>query len=188
VQVALCTLLLVGAGLFVRSLQRLEAQDLGFSTSRLLLVSLDFRDALIGTARDRIYLDAAKRVATLPGVTGATVVQAMPFGNFNIPPISVPGRADPPSVGGQLPYLYAATPAYLDLMGVQLRSGRLFTDRDRRGSQLVVLVNETMARTVWPGERAIGKCIRAGFDLSAGEPSPLAPATLPCREVVGVVR
>ncbi|PYP67738.1 MAG: hypothetical protein DMD26_03865, partial [Gemmatimonadetes bacterium] len=187
-QVALCTLLLVGAGLFVRSLQRLEEQDLGFSTSRLLLVSLDFRDALIGPERDRIYIDAANRVATLPGVTGATIVQALPFGNFHVPPISVPGHAEPPSVGGQLPYLYAATPAYLDLMDVRLRSGRLFTERDRRGSQLVVLVNETMARTVWPGESALGKCVRAGFDLSGGEPSPLAPATLPCREVVGVVR
>ena len=187
-QVALCTLLLIGAGLFVRSLQRLEEQDLGFSTSRLLLVHLDFRDALIGPERDRVYTDAAKRVATLPGVTGATIVQATPFGNFHVPPISVPGHAQPPSVGGQLPYLYAATPTYLDLMGVRLLRGRLFTDQDRRGSQLVVLVNESMARAVWPGESALGKCIRAGFDLSAGEPSPLAPATLPCREVVGVVR
>src|SRR5204863_5008771 len=65
---------------------------------------------------------------------------------------------------------------------------RLFSDRDRRGSSFVVLVNETFARTVWPGQSAVGKCIRAGFGLAAGEPTPLAPATLPCREVVGVVR
>jgi hypothetical protein len=123
----------------------------------------------------------------MPGVTGATVAQSMPFGNFNIPPISVPGRAEPPSVGGQLPSMYAATPEYLALMNVKLREGRLFNANDRRGSALVVLVNETMARSVWPGQSAIGKCIRLGFDLSAGEPSPLAPATLPCRQVVGVV-
>ena len=187
-QVALCTLLLFGAGLFVRSLQRLEAQDLGFSTSRLLLVTLDFRETIRGPEHDRAYLDAAARLATMRGVSAATVVQAMPFGNFNVPPISVPGRAEPPSVGGQLPYLYAATPTYLRLMGVTLREGRLFAEGDGRGSPLVVLVNETMARSLWPGQSAVGKCIRVGFDPVAAEPSPLAPETLPCREVVGVVR
>jgi putative ABC transport system permease protein len=73
-------------------------------------------------------------------------------------------------------------------MGVTLREGRLFTDADRRGSPLVVLVNETMARSLWPGQSAVGKCIRVGFDPAAAEPSPLAPETLPCRQVVGVVR
>jgi predicted permease len=188
VQVALCTVLLFGAGLFVRSLRRVEAQDLGFSASHLMLVTLDFRDALRGADRDRAHFSAAERLTTLPGVTGATVMQAMPFGNFNVPPISVPGRAEPPSVGGQLPYLYAATPTYLRLMGVTLRDGRIFTEGDRRGSPPVVLVNETMARSLWPGQSAVGKCIRVGFDPAAGEPSPLAPATLPCREVIGVVR
>jgi len=172
----------------VRSLQRLEAQDLGFSTARLLLVQLDFRETLKGTESDPIYTELAQRLTSLPGVTGATIVQALPFGNFNVPPISVPGMPNPPSVGGQLPYLYAATPAYLDLMGVSLREGRLFNDRDGRGTPLVVLVNETFARTVWPGRSAIGKCVRAGFDFSLGEPTPHAPETLPCREVVGVVR
>ena len=187
-QVTLCTVLLFGAGLFVRSLQRLEAQDLGFSTSRLLLVSFDFHDAVTGAERDRAYVGAAQRLAAMRGVTGATVVMSMPFGNFNVPPISVPGRAEPPSVGGQLPYLYTATPTYLRLMGVTLREGRLFSQGDGRGSPLVVLVNETMARSLWPGESAVGKCIHVGFDPAASEPSPLAPATLPCRQIVGVVR
>ncbi|HKN69317.1 MAG TPA: FtsX-like permease family protein, partial [Gemmatimonadaceae bacterium] len=186
-QVALCTILLFGAGLFVQSLQRVEAQDLGFSTSRLLLVNLQFREQLTGPERDRAYLGAAERLATMRGVTGATVVLSMPFGNFNVPPISVPGRAEPPSVGGQLPYLYTATPAFLRLMGVTLREGRLFNETDGRGSPLVVLVNETMARSLWPGQSAIGKCIRVGFDPAAAEPSPLAPETLPCRQIVGVV-
>jgi predicted permease len=187
-QVALCTVLLFGAGLFVRSLHRVEAQDLGFSTSRLLLVNLEFREQLSGPERDRAYLGAAERLATMRGISGATVVLSMPFGNFNVPPISVPGRAEPPSVGGQLPYLYTATPTFLRLMGVTLREGRLFNEGDGRGSPFVVLVNETMARSLWPGQSAIGKCIRLGFDPAAAEPSPLAPETLPCRQIVGVVR
>jgi len=186
-QVALCTVLLVGAGLFVRSLQRVQAQDLGFTTSHLLFVTLDFHTQLPAAEHDRLHRDAVDRLATLRGVTGATIVQGMPFGPHNIPPISVPGLAEPPGMGIQLPIMYAATPEYLRMMDVRLRDGRLFDRRDGRGSPFVVLVNETMARTVWPGQRAIGRCIRAGFDPSAA-PGPLAPASLPCREVVGVVR
>jgi predicted permease len=192
VQVALCTVLLVGAGLFVRSLQRVRSQDLGFSTARLLHVTLDFRSVVPAAERDRVHEAAARRVAALPGVTAATVVQGMPFSSHNIPPIHVPGY-DMPSPGEQqLPIMYAATPAYLDLMGVALRDGRLFTARDDdAASPLVVLVNETMARTAWPGQRAIGKCVRAGYGLTAPGPDsdPMAEAaSLPCREVVGVVR
>jgi predicted permease len=186
-QVALCTVLVVGAGLFTRSLQRVKAQDLGFSASHLLFVTLNVRANVGGPERDVIHMDAVRRLSGLPGITAATVVQATPFGSFNVPPISVPGMDKPPSVGGQLPMLYAATPEYLRMMDVKLRDGRLLTDADRRDAPLVVLVNETFARKVWPGERAVGKCIRLGFDPTQ-EPSPMAPASLPCREVVGVVR
>jgi predicted permease len=187
VQVALCMILLVGAGAFVRSLDRVSSQDLGFSTARLLLVELSFRTRPTGPERDQRYTDLAERVARLDGVSRASIVAAIPFGYHNIPPISVPGRAEPPSAGGQLPIMYPATPAYLDMIGVKLLQGRLITDADAHGSPPVALVNETMAREVWPGQSAIGKCIRIGFDLS-GPPTPLAPATLPCREIVGVVR
>ncbi len=187
VQVALCTLLLVGAGLFVRSLQRVQSQELGISISKLLFVTLDFRTELSPAARDDAHRDAVARLERLGGVTGATVVQAMPFGSFHVPPISVPGMAEPPTAGGQLPFMYGATPEYLDLMGVTVLQGRPLTDSDRRGSALVVMVNETMAREVWPGQSAIGKCIRIGFEPGV-PPTPMAPATLPCRDVVGIVR
>src|SRR5262249_10308560 len=160
VQVALCTVLVVGAGLFVRSLQRLESQDLGLTTNHLLIARLDFRGYPEGFERDYTYADEARRLTSVPGVTGVTVVESFPFGNHHVPPISVPGRADAPTIGGQLPFMYGATPAYLELLGVRLRQGRLFTAADRHGSPLVVLVNETMARTVWPGVSALGKCIR----------------------------
>jgi len=186
-QVALCTVLLIGAGLFVQSLQRVESQDLGFSTARLLYVTLDFREQLPPARQREVYLETVRRLERAGGITGATVVEALPFGPHHIPPISVPGMAEPPKAGDQLPLLYGATPAYLKLLGVSLVQGRLFNAGDVAGSPLVVLVNETFAREVWPGQSALGKCIRAGFD-PALEPAPLAPATLPCREVVGVVR
>jgi predicted permease len=186
-QVALCSVLLVGAGLFQRSLQRVQSQDLGFSTSRLLYVTLDFRVNMPGRQRDELHRDASRRLTTLPGVTSASIAQATPFGNFHVPPISVPGLPEPPMVGRQLPYLYAATPDYLRMMNVKLLEGRLLTERDGRNSPLVVLVNETFARTVWPGGSAVGKCVRAGH-VPDEVPSPVASPTLPCREIVGVVR
>ncbi|HET9424006.1 MAG TPA: FtsX-like permease family protein, partial [Gemmatimonadaceae bacterium] len=104
-------------------------------------------------------------------------------------PLNVPGHTGMPSLGGQPPFLYGATPEYLEMMGVTLRDGRLFHARDRRGSQLVVLVNESMARTLWPDGRALGKCVRAGYPPNMTEfDDPMAAvANAPCREVVGVV-
>ena len=186
-QVALCSVLLVGAGLFQRSLQRVQSQDLGFSTSRLLYVTLDFRINLPGPQRDELHRDAARRLTTLAGVAAASTAQATPFGSFHVPPISVPGMSEPPMIGRQLPYLYAATPDYLRMMNVKLLEGRFLTDRDVRNSPFVVLVNETFAKTVWPGQSAVGKCIRAGH-APGDVPTPLASPTLPCREIVGVVR
>jgi hypothetical protein len=156
VQVALSMLLLIGAGLFVRSLHRVQSQDRGCSTARLLEVTLDFRQATAGADRDRVHIDLVRRVASVPGVTGVSVVQGMPFSSHNIPPIHVPGYTMPSPTAVQLPIMYASTPEYLDMMGVRAREGRLFTSADTAGTPLVVLVNETMARTMWPNRSAFG--------------------------------
>jgi predicted permease len=187
-QVALCTVLLVGAGLFVRSLNNVRSQDLGFSTAQLLYLTLDFRGVLRGVEHDAAYEEAVRRVLTVPGVTAATVVQGMPFSSHHIPPMHIPGYDMPPPSVRQLPIMYGATPEYLRMMGVSLREGRLFTDRDVRGAPLVVLVNETMAKTAWPGQSALGKCVQAGHAGSDADDPMAAAALLPCREVVGVVR
>jgi predicted permease len=189
VQVALSVLLLIGAGLFVRSLERVQSQDLGFSTAHLLDVTLEFRGAAPAAERDRVHEEAVRRIASVPGVTGVSAVQGMPFSSHNIPPIHIPGYALQSPAAAQLPIMYAATPAYLDMMGVTLREGRLFTRADTTGTPLVVLVNETMARTVWPDRSAIGSCVQAGHGPDPMGSDPMAAAALlPCRTVVGVVR
>lgn len=188
-QVALSMVLVIGAGLFVQSLRRVQSQDLGFSTSHLLHVRLDFRGATRGTERDRVHEEATRRIASIPGVTGVTAVQGMPFSSHNIPPMSVPGYAMPSPAVQQLPIMYAATPTYLEMMGVRLIAGRLLTSRDTTGTPLVILVNETMARTMWPGQSALGKCVKAGNAGFSELGDPMAAAAfLPCREVVGIVR
>jgi predicted permease len=185
VQTTLCVLLLAGAGVFGRSLLNLASQDFGMQMRGAVLVEFDS----VGSGpREDIFADAIDRVRALPGVDVATLVGILPFTGFNVPPISVPGR-DQPSIGGQLPFLNAATPELLRILGIQIVEGRGFTAADDRGAP-VVIVNQTMAREVWPGESAIGKCIRIGFDpdfdpeTSIGPPTP--SAKVPCREVIGV--
>ncbi len=191
IQVALCTLLLVGAALFVRSLQRVQSQDLGFSTAKLVWMTLEFRGYITGAERDLAYYDAVARVRGVAGVGSATVVAGIPFGPHNIPPVSVPGMAKPFGGGNvQIPVMYGATPDYLKMMDVALVGGRLLTEKDGRASPKVLLVNESMARYVWPGQSALGKCVRIGFSgggfasAQSGNPADGSP----CREVVGVVR
>lgn len=192
VQVALCTLLVVGASLFVRSLQRVKSQDLGFSTAELLYVTIDFRGYVPGAERDLTYEESVRRIRGIPGVTNVTAVMGIPFGPHNIPPVSVPGSTLTfgPSSNMQPPIMYAATAEYQKMMGVTLVGGRLLSDTDRRGTPQVVVVNESMATIVWPGQSALGKCVRvgfgAGFTPGFGDGNPADGA--PCREVVGVVR
>jgi predicted permease len=189
-QVGLSMLLLVGAALFVRSLERVQSQDLGFSAAKLLFVTFEFRGYVAGVERDMAHEEAVERLRGLPGVSGATVVQGIPFGPHSIPPISIPGFATPPTLSGnpQIPIMYGATPTYLDIMGVTLVAGRSFTERDQPGTAPVVLVNESMARTVWPGQSALGRCIRIGRGAPSPTEDPDPAASQACREVVGVVR
>jgi predicted permease len=185
-QVGLCTLLLVGAALFVRSLHRVQSQDLGFSTASLLYVRLEFRGFISGAESDLAYQDAVRRVRTVGGVTGATVVAGIPFGPHYIPGVRIPGRPWPPP-GVQVPIMYGATPEYLDMMRVKLVHGRLITARDDAGAPPVILVNETLARTAWPGQLALGKCMTITFGGPLS-PGGAADQAQPCRQVVGVVR
>jgi ABC-type antimicrobial peptide transport system permease subunit len=175
-----------GAGASARMRFQNVLVTIQVSAEHLLYVTLDFRGFVPGPERDAAYFAAVDRVRVLAGVTGATVAAGIPFGPHNIPPMSIPNLAWPP-VNVQIPIMYAATPDYLDIMRVRLVSGggRLFSARDTRGSPQVVLVNETLARTAWPGGSALGKCVRVG-GMPTGDENPAA--SQPCREVVGVVR
>ena len=189
VQTALSVLLLAGAGMFGRSLYNLIAQDFGIDMDGVVVV--DMQQGPGSAVNEDVFGAALDRVRVVPGVRAATPIAAIPFSGFNVPPISVPGLAEPPGAGRQLPFLQAATPEFFDILRIRIVEGRKLTHADDSGAPVVV-VNETMARTVWPGESAIGKCIRIGFDpdfnpeTSPGPPTP--SAAVPCREVVGVAR
>ena len=81
-----------------------------------------------------VFTAALQRIRAMPGVAAATQIRAVPFSGFHVPPIGVPGMADSPNVGGQLPHLIAATPEFLDILGIEVVQGRSFTaaDEDER--------------------------------------------------------
>ena len=161
VQMTLSVMLLAGVGMFGGSLYRLLSQDFGMEMSKVLLINARMGPG--GPERDaRMYLDALERIRQLPEVEMATVINTIPFTGFNVPPIAIPGRPEPPAVGRQLPFLVAATPEFFKILGIRVMEGRGLTEADDRGTP-VVLVNQSMARGVWPGESAVGKCIRIGF-------------------------
>ena len=191
-QTALSVLLLAGAAMFGASFYRLASQDFGMRMDGVVLV--DFEEGPGSgseIARDEALTNAIEPVRSLPGITRATPISSMPFSGFNVPPIAVPGHSEPPGAGKQLPFLIAATPEYFEILGVQILQGRALTAADERSAPVVV-VNETMAKTVWPGESAVGKCIRIGFDPDFDPATAIGPpwpsAKVACREVVGVAR
>jgi len=193
IQTTLAVVLLAGAGLFGASLHRLRAQDFGMDLDRVVVVDFESTSAELA-GQDAFFNEALTRVASLPGIESATPIDSLPFAGHNVPPISVPGQAESRAVGGQLPFLTAATPEFLKILGIEVIEGRGFNAADDRAAP-VVLVNRTMAGAVWPGESAIGKCFRVGFDPdfnpetfdpSAGPPMPSDKVA--CREIVGVFR
>jgi hypothetical protein len=170
-----------------RSLYNLGAQDFGMNMDGVVLVQFEQGP---GQIRNSLFAAALDRIRSLPGVELATPVQMLPFTGFHVIPISVPGLPQPPRADGQLPYLIGATPELMEILDIRIVQGRPFVQADDRGAP-VAIVNETLARAAWPGESAVGKCIRIGFDPSfdpAGGGAPQPPASAPCREVIGVAK
>jgi putative ABC transport system permease protein len=172
-QGALSVVLLVGAGLFVRSLDRVENKRIGFDTDRVLFVSRQMRGATIEPgdyiALRRRLLEAAQ---ALPEVEAAAWVHSVPFWSTSSTRLYVPG-IDSVRRLGHFTY-QTATADYFRAMGTRIMRGRGFTEADREGAPLVAVVSESMARVLWPGRDALGQCMRVGSD------------TVPCSTVVGI--
>lgn len=174
-QAALSVVLLVGAGLFVRSLTRVAGQDMGFDTRSVLLVNAALYSPDYTAEQTRnFYQLALERVQHVPGVIDAARATSVPFRSASGMRLYIPGHDSIPHVADGGPYDVKVTPGYFATLGTRIVRGRGFTDADVKGAPLVAVVSETMARMIWPGERAIGKCMKLG-DIKA-----------PCTEVVGL--
>jgi len=175
-QTTLSVLLLVGTGLFMRSLKRIEQLPIGMEPGRVLVADLR-TTGMTYTTRERLALyDRLRQHASgLPDVESAALATSLPFHSSWATSVRIPGRDSLPTVKDGGPYFNGVTSGYFATMGMTLLRGRGITDADRAASQRVVVVNETMARLWWPGESALGKCMKIGGD------------TMPCSEVVGIV-
>ncbi len=165
VQVALSLSLLVGAGLLARTLAKAYAIDPGFRTDQVLFVSVELSSLEFRydeTRARQFYADVLERVSATPGVRSAawsvdTPLERMTLITFFLPE-EVP-LSDPPNWIQE--DCDIVTPGFFTTMGIELLRGRGFTDSDDEDAPGVVVVNETMARTHWPGVDPIGKKIRA---------------------------
>jgi predicted permease len=162
-QVALSLSLLVGAGLIARTLRSVYGVDPGYRLEDVLFVSVDLDDLEFRYDDDRaraFYREALERVRVLPGVRSAAWSASVPFGRIILSlfvPEETPTEGEPDWIQVDSDIV---TPGFLRTTGLPLLEGRDFTDRDDIDAPGVVMVNETMARTYWPGSSAIGKRVR----------------------------
>ena len=174
-QVAMSVVLLVGAGLFVRSILAVRSLHLGYDVDGILVAEPQLRNesptlAELGSLRHRLL----ERAQSLPSVAAASLVTTVPFYQSSSGPIFVPGL-DTSTVNrhGEFTRQYGS-PDYFATAGTRIVRGRAFTAADRQGTPRVGVVTEAMSTALWPTSDAIGQCFKLGSD------------TMPCITVIGV--
>lgn len=158
-QMALSTVLLVGAGLFLRSLQEARSVDTGFDTGPAAVVQVEAWASDLTDDEEKVYAEALLReVEALPGVvaSGATTRMPLDLGTTSTS-FDIPGVEPPPDQDRHVLELAYTSDGYFDVMGIELVEGRLFDARDRDGTDLVGLVSRAAAELYWPGESALGR-------------------------------
>ncbi|HEX4684902.1 MAG TPA: FtsX-like permease family protein, partial [Gemmatimonadaceae bacterium] len=172
-QAALSVVLLVGAGLFVRSLANVQNIRMGFDAERLLWISAEMRGMKLDSVPKQQLLDALlDRARAVPGVEQATRALTVPFYMTWDLSLFVEG-IDSVSKLGEFT-LQAGTPDYFATMGTRIIRGRGLTIADAEHAPKVMVVSQSMAKKIWPGADPIGKCVRMNAD------------TMPCFTVVGI--
>jgi putative ABC transport system permease protein len=177
-EVALSLILLIGAGLMIRSLWLLRSIDPGLDPNNVLTMRVGVPSTRFPSPlqQSNFFNEALRRIRALPGVESAGVIDALPInGGGSIQPIAIEGRpaqqmADQPEVGVRI-----ISPAYFQALRIPLLRGRNFNDSDAAGAPLTILISESMAKRFWPNENPIGKHLTMTF-------LPDGP-----REIVGIV-
>jgi putative ABC transport system permease protein len=164
-EIAVALVLLVGAGLLLRSFHSLSRVDTGIRTERLLTfdMALTNERARSPQSRQAFYERALGAIAALPGVESAGAAATLPIGGDDFASgVIIEGKPEPRP--GEVPRagLQVVTPGYFRTMGIRVVDGRDVADSDTADAMPVVLVNETFARQHWPGEPAVGRRIRLG--------------------------
>ena len=162
VQVSLSFILLVGAGLLVRSLERIRSASPGFSTKGVLVTSVDLLSAGYEPQRAKDFEDELMdRVQAIPGVESAAFSRLAPLGfrSYSSTPIAVDGYQPPPEEQPIVEYNEVG-PGYFATMGIPMLSGREFTRSDNETAVPVAVVNDVMAAQYWPSRNPLGERLR----------------------------
>jgi predicted permease len=177
IQAALSVVLLLGAGLFVRSLRAVQAVRLGYDVNPLVVVDVNGRDTKIARGEvEPLVQRLLMELRATPGVVNATQAVTVPFHSSEGRDLRVPGVDSVRKLGRFT--LQIASPEYFATTGTRVLRGRGITSDDRAGAPYVAIVSEAMAKALWPGRDAIGQC----FQVSEGAPASASP----CRTVIGV--
>jgi putative ABC transport system permease protein len=178
-EVALALMLLIGAGLMVRTVGHLTQVDPGFDAENLLTARFVLPEAPYPKERRRVFFkECVDRIGALPGVQSAAITLSVPIDGSNwnsvfiVADKPVPARADLPTAA-----MSPVSADYFDTMKIRLMKGRIFGSGDNESSPPTIVVNETLANRLWPGEDAIGKRLKQGWPEDQAS----------WREVVGVV-
>jgi len=179
-EVSLAFVLLAGAGLMLRTVQKLTRTDPGFDPTNILTVRFNLAGETYDPARRRtFYRDVLPKLEALPGVQSAALTLSIPVDGSNWNSVFIVADQPVPRDSAELPSS-AFTPVstgYFRTLKIRLLSGRLFTEHDRADASPVAVVNESMARRFWPNADPIGKRLKQGWPEQE----------TPWREIVGVV-
>jgi putative ABC transport system permease protein len=159
-EVALSLVMLIGAGLLVQSLRKMQTLDPGFRTDHVLTMQFRLPPTKYaeGEPVTAFFREAIAGIRAVPGVESAALVRAVPLsGNFATTGYQVEGQPEPAAGQETQAALNIVTPDYFGTMGIPLRQGRDFTDHDDAQAPRVVVISETMAALAWPGEEPLGR-------------------------------
>jgi predicted permease len=175
-EIALALVALIGAGLFVRSMQNAQRIDPGFESKKLFVFAFDLGALHYDEGRGQQYFRVAiDRAKAVPGVESATIASNFPLGGGLGRTVFPEGEDEASGYRGTLTQLNDVDTNFFRTLRIPVVGGRDFTDADRKDTHPVAIISEAMANQFWPGQNAVGK--RFHF---FGEPQ--------LREVVGVVR
>jgi putative ABC transport system permease protein len=178
-EVALSLVLLIGAGLMIRSFWNLQHVDPGFDTNNALTMSVTLTPIRYGEPQQQLaFLDRAlEQIRAVPGVVSVGATTTIPLsGGGSTQPFSIEGRPAGTIAEQPMAQTRYISNDYFRAIGIPLRQGRVFSDQDRDKSVPVIIISEAMARRFWPGENPIGKRLTPSFHSEQG-----------LREIVGVV-
>jgi len=163
-QVALSLLLLIGAGLLVRSFVRLLAVDPGFEAHQALTMNVSLSTLKYGKPQQQVafFDEVLRSVAGVPGVRSAAISAAQPLTVMRITPVLPQGQPDVPLAQRPFVVIEAVSPAWFETMRIPLRAGRAFSNTDQGQAAPVVIANETFARQFWPNANPLDQHVTIG--------------------------